>query len=125
MEVILYMNKVKFTATYNADVLRDIVGNKGPKMKHVAAAMLYNIVVSYSDKSKNNGWVRFSKNRWTRMTGLPHPTLVQATQILVDRGLIEHKCDALDKEEELKFGKGNLFRPHKPVFGAMNEVGDD
>ena len=109
---------------YDADVLREIKGNKSPCVKYLAAAMLYNAVKCLSDPDVNDGWVRISKSWWGRRTGLSAETMVQATQSLQYRNMIDHKVGALSEEEEAKFGKGNLFRPHKPTFSAESEVED-
>lgn len=115
---------VRFTMAYDADVLREIKGNKSPNIKYLAAAMLYNTVRCLSDPDVNDGWIRLSKAWWEKRTGLSGKTMIQATQSLQARGMIEHKLGALTEEEKAKWGDGNLFRPHKPSFGAVNEVDD-
>jgi len=113
---------VRFTTAYDADVLREIKGNKSPNVKYIACAILYNFVNHMSDPEVNDGWIRISHTWWEKRTGLSAKTLIQATQSLEVRGMIDHVFGATTEEEEAKWGKGNLFRPHKPSFGAVNEV---
>lgn len=114
--------KVRFTTAYDANILNEIRGNKSPNVKYIAAAILYNAVYCLSDPNKNDGWVRISKSWWERKTGLSSKTMIKAVQSLEVRGYIEHKVGSLSEEEEEKWGKGNLYRPHKPTFGAITEV---